>query len=302
MPNAHRFVSSISLVVLAAASACTTAERGVRTSGATIVDDFGDTVRIGASPQRVVSLNPSTTELIFAIGAGARLVGRTHWDTYPDSTRFVPDLGDGMRPNVEAVIAARPDLVLLYASAENRAARDAFRHAGIQTLTQRIDLTQDFARAIVTLGRVLGDTVRATVVRDSVLASLARARNITAGLKRPRVFWLMWESPMLAVGRGSFLNELLETAGADNIFADLAAPSPQVTFEEIVRRDPDVLLVGPTRVGALPADPRWRPLRAVRDGRVVTYDTMIVSRPGVRLGQAALHLARLLHPELRASK
>ena len=302
MHTAHRFVSLLAFVALAVAPACAPPDRRAVTSGVAIVDDFGDTVRVGARPQRIVSLNPATTELLFAIGAGARLVGRTHWDTYPDSARLVPDLGDGMRPNIEAVIAARPDLVLLYASAENRAARDAFRHAGIQTLTQRIDLTQDFARGIVVLGRVVGDTARAIVVRDSVLASLARARSLTAGLKRPRVFWLLWESPMLAVGSGSFLNELLETAGADNIFADLTAPSPQVTFEEIVRRDPDFLLVGPSRVAALPGDPRWRPLRAVRQRGVVTYDTLIVARPGVRLGEAAMYLARLFHPELRAQK
>jgi ABC-type Fe3+-hydroxamate transport system substrate-binding protein len=292
----------LAFAALAAVPACAPPDRRAATSGVATVDDFGDTVRAGARSQRIVSLNPATTELLFAIGAGARLVGRTHWDTYPDSARLVPDLGDGMRPNIEAVIAARPDLVLLYASAENRAARDAFRHAGIQTLTQRIDLTEDFARGIVVLGRVVGDTARAIIVRDSVLASLARARSMTTGLKRPRVFWLLWESPMLAVGRGSFLNELIETAGADNIFADLAAPSPQVTFEEIVRRDPDVLLVGPSRVAALPGDPRWRPLRVVREGGVVTYDTLIVARPGVRLGEAAMYLARLFHPELRAQK
>lgn len=299
---AHRFVPCFALVVLVGVLACTAAERGAPVSDIIAVDDFGDTLRLAAPPQRIVSLNPATAELVFAIGAGARLVGRTHWDTYPDSARFVPDLGDGMRPNVEAVIAARPDLVLLYASAENRAARDAFRGAGIQTLTQRINRSDEFARAIVVLGRALGDTVRATIVRDSVLASLARARTLTAGLARPRVFWVMWESPVMAVGKGSFLNELLEAAGAENIFADLAAPSPQVTFEEIVRRDPDVLLIGPSRAGGLPRDPRWRPLRAVRTGHVVTYDTLIVSRPGVRLGEAAVHLARLLHPELRAPK
>jgi ABC-type Fe3+-hydroxamate transport system substrate-binding protein len=295
---------------LLAVLGCTAAERDARapsahspsahSPSAHVIDAFGDTLFAGAPLTRIASLNPVTAELVFAIGAGGRLVGRTHWDTWPDSARLVPDLGDGMRPNVEVIMAAHPDLVLLYASAENRAARDAFRRNGIQTLTQRIDRVGDFASAVMQLGQVLGDTVRAAVVRDSVLASLERARARTAGLRKTRVLWALWEAPLMAVGHGSFLNDLLDAAGAENIFGDVAAPSPQVTFEEVVRRDPDVILIGPQRAPALRIDPRWRALRAVRDNHVFGYDTLIVSRPGVRLGEAAMYLAELLHPELRA--
>src|SRR5690606_6395326 len=151
----------------------------------------GDTIAAGHA-QRIASLNPATTELVFAMGAGDRLVGRTHWDTYPDSARLVPDLGDGMRPNIEAVLAARPDLVLLYASGENRAARDAFRRAGIATLALRIDQIAHFARAMDALGMVIGDSTRAADVRDSVLASVATARERSRGLPRVRVVWPLW--------------------------------------------------------------------------------------------------------------
>jgi ABC-type Fe3+-hydroxamate transport system substrate-binding protein len=279
------------------AFACSPASRGDAPARAvvTVVDDFGDTVALGSAPRRIVSLNPATTELLFAIGAGNRLVGRSHWDTYPDSARLVTDLGNGMRPNVEAVLAAHPDLVLLYASAENRAARDAFHRAHIATLTQRVDRIDDFARAVHTLGLALGDTTRANAITDSVLGTLARVRALTSGLKRPRVFWPMWESPLLATGHGSFFSELLDAAGATNIFDDLSAPSPQVTFEEVVKRDPDVVLEG-SHHGLTAA--RWQSVRAVRTGRVIVYDTLIVGRPGVRLGEAAMHLANLLHPEL----
>jgi ABC-type Fe3+-hydroxamate transport system substrate-binding protein len=281
--------------ILAAVVACATPASDTPTDAPTHLDDFGDTIVAGRA-QRIASLNPATTELIFAMGAGDRLVGRTHWDAYPDRATQVPDLGDGMRPNIEAVFAARPDLVLLYASAENRAARDAFRRAGIATLTLRIDAVADFARAMEHLGTTLGDSSRAAAVRDSVLTSIDRARALTQGRGAPRVVWPLWESPLLVVGRGSFLHELLDVAGAQNVFGDLDAPSPPVTFEEVVRRDPDVILVGPNRAATLAADRRWRTLRAVREGRVLVYDTLKVGRPGVRLGEAALHLATLLHP------
>jgi ABC-type Fe3+-hydroxamate transport system substrate-binding protein len=300
--HSYRFVPYSGVLVLAAVLACATPERSMPDSAGRALDAFGDTLPAGPPPRRIVSLSPAATELVFALGAGARLVGRTHWDTSPDSARLVPDMGDGMRPNTERVLAASPDLVLLYASVENRAARDAFRRAGIATLAQRIDRVADFATGVVQVGRALGDTARALVVRDSVLATIARARALTAGLARPRVLWPLWEAPLLAVGRGSYLNDLLDAAGAENIFADLAAPSPQVTFEEAVRRDPGILLIGPSRAAVLRADPRWNALRAVRDGHVVTYDTMLVGRPGVRMGEAAMHLAALLHPGLRAAR
>jgi iron complex transport system substrate-binding protein len=302
------FVPRVAVVTLACAlgsvlaCACTVTERGARVPSARETDAFGDTLIAGPAPRRIASLNPAATEIVFALGAGARLVGRTRWDTYPDSARRVPDMGDGVRPNVELVLGAHPDLVLLYASAENRAARDAFRRNGIATLTQRIDRVVDFADAVMQLGRALGDTSRALDVRDSVNATLGKARALTSGLAKPRVLWPLWEAPLMAVGRGSFLDELLDAAGAVNVFGDLAAPSPQVTYEEVVRRDPDLVLMGPARAAALRADPRWRVLRAVREGHVITYDTMLVGRPGVRMGEGAMHLAMLLHPELRGAR
>jgi ABC-type Fe3+-hydroxamate transport system substrate-binding protein len=295
--HSYRFVPYVAFIALA----CATGEHGARPRAATIVDDFGDTVAVGAAPQRIVSLNPATTELVFAIGAGTRLAGRSHWDNYPDSAKLVADLGNAMRPNVEAVLAAHPDIVLLYASADNRPARDALHRAGIATLSQRFDRVSDFAAAVQLLGRVLGDSAQAKLVVDTVLASLERARALTKGLPRPKVFWPMWESPLLATGHGSFFNDLLEAAGATNIFGDLAAPSPQVSFEAVVKRDPDFVMAGETN-GPLTRIPRWQSVRAVRTGHILVYDTLMVGRPGVRLGEAAMHLAKLLHPELAAQR
>lgn len=297
--HSNRFVPHFATTLMAAcAIACARTPDTTPRTAMIVVDAFGDTQFAGPAPMRIVSLNPATTELVFALGAGSRMVGRTRWDSYPDSALLVPNLGDGMRPNVEAVMAAKPDLVLLYSSQENRPARDAFRRAGVRTFTQRFDRIADFERGIMELGRIIGDTVKAQAVRDSVSRTLAHARELTAALGKPRVMWPVWEAPLMVIGRGSFLNELLDAAGASNIFADIDAPSPQVTLEEAVKRDPDIVLVGSTN-GPMQRDAKWRALRAVREGHVIVYDTAIVSRPGVRLGEAAMHLAKLLHAELR---
>jgi iron complex transport system substrate-binding protein len=261
------------------------------------VDDAGDRLPPPAPRSRIVSLSPATTEILFALGAGDRVVGRTRWDAWPPEARLVPDLGDGIRPSIETVIDARPDLVVLYASGENRDASRALRAAGIPVIALRIDLIAHFERATLLLGDQVGAPGRARAVVDSVRTTLERVRRVTSTrASRPTVFMLSWETPLMTIGAGSFLTELVDIAGGRNVFGDLAGPSPQVSFEEVLRRNPDFILGRPGTVEKLAGSERWRTLPAVRDGRVLVMDTVLVGRPGVRLGEAAVSIARLLHP------
>jgi ABC-type Fe3+-hydroxamate transport system substrate-binding protein len=261
-------------------------------------DDFGDTLSLRAPPRRIVSLNPATTELFFALGAGDRLVGRTHFDLYPPAAKAVQDLGSAIPPNVESVLGVRPDLVLLYASESNREPAARLHAAGVPTLTLRIDHIADFRRAVGLLGRVVGDSARAILVVDSVSRTLERVRAATQGKPRLTAFWKAWDSPVIAIGGGSFLSELVDIAGGKNIYGDDPRPAFDVTIEDVVRRDPDVVFAGPESGERMRAAPAWRALRAVREGRILIVDTMLVGRPGVRLGEAAVSLARLMHPGL----
>ena len=259
-------------------------------------DDFGDTLILRDAPQRIVSLNPSTTELLFAIGAGGRLVGRTTYDRWPESALAIPDLGPGLRPNVESVLAARPDLVLLYASDDNRDAARRLRAAGVATAAYRVDRIADFRRVTLALGALTGDSAAARATVDSVGATIERVRAATASLPRPSVFWPLYDQPLLATGGGSFLNELIDVAGGTNVYGFLREPSPRITVEDLLQRDPEVILLSPESRARYVADPRWRALRAVRGDRLLVVDTMLVFRPGPRLGEAARSVARLLHP------
>ena len=270
-------------------------ERQPATSSA-VTDDFGDTLRVGPAPKRIVSLNPTTTELLFAIGAGPRVVGRTSYDIFPADVRTVADLGPGLRPNVEAVLAVHPDLVLLYASADNRDAARRLRAAGVATAAYRIDRIADMVRVASLLGRLTGDTAAAHRTVDSVSATLDRVRKATATLPHPTLFWPLWESPLLSVGRGSFLNELIEIAGGRNVFADLPQPSPAVTFEELLRRDPDIIVASEASRRRLEANDRFQTLRAVREHHFAAIDSTVATGPSARVGASAVALARLLHP------
>ncbi len=264
-------------------------------------DDFGVPLPTDARfASRVVSLNPTATEVIFAFGADSALVGRSRWDEFPAEASRIPALGDGIKPNVEAVLAAKPSLVVLYATAENRAAADAFRRAGIATIALRVDRVSQFMSLCARLGVALGRAERAGVVADSVQQTLDRVRALTANSPKVRVVWPLWQSPVLVVGGGSYIDELLEIAGATNVFHEMASPSPQVSVEEIAKRDPQVVIASEKSAKQLRASAGWQAVRAVRENRIVIDDPKVTGRPSVVLGMAAVSLAQLLHPELAA--
>jgi len=292
-----RSIVGVAIVVLGAL-ACGGSSQAERAQGApVVVDDFGDSVAVHPVAQRIISLDPVTTELLFTMGAGARVVGRSKWDGWPLAALEVPDVGDAMQPNVEAILARRPDLVVLYASPSNRTAATRLQEAGVRTLAVRTDAVTDLRRIATALGALLDDSLAASGAVDSTLRAVDSVRALApTSDRRPSVAWIVWDDPLIVIGGGSYRSELLAVAGVANAFADMAAPSPQLSVEELVRRDPDVLIVGERMAARFASDARWRQLRAVRDRRLVFPDTGIVGRPGVRMGEAARHLRELLRP------
>ncbi|HRN53860.1 MAG TPA: helical backbone metal receptor [Gemmatimonadaceae bacterium] len=289
-----RWVAPATLLLLAMACG---GERAVPDSAAAadeVVDDFGDTLRFSAPAQRIVSLNPVTTELLFALDAGDRVVGRTSWDLFPEAAKAVTDLGPGMGPNVEAVLGQRPDLVLLYASESNRVAAQQLRAAGVATLTHRTDKVADLQRVLPVIAAAIAADSIGRLVADSVRASVDAVREMPRPSEPVRAFWHIWDAPLLTIGGGSYMSELLDIAGAVNVFADAEQPSPAVSLEEVARRNPDVILAGPNNARKIRASPLWQAVPAVRAGRILVIDTTIVGRPGVRMGEAARFLRRAL--------
>ena len=266
--------------------------------GVSITDDWGRTVALAAPARRVVSLSPASTEILFALGAGPRLVGRTRYDDWPAEARAVPAVGEGIGPNVEAVAARRPDLVVLYASAANRAALSGLSALGIPVAVLKLDVSSDVVRAARRLGTLTGtaDAADSLVAAfgDSLRAVEARDARV---LRRPRLYVDVWADPPMTVGRGSYLSEVVEAAGAVNVFGDLGASAAPVSLETIVQRDPDAVLVlapDTTRPPDLASRPGWRAVRAVREGRILVVDASLYGRPGPRMPAAAADLARRL--------
>ena len=265
-----------------------------------LTDDMGRPVALAAPARRIVSLLPSATETLLALDARDRLVGRTRYDRDP-SIAAVTDIGGGLDPNVEALVGLRPDLVITSAGHARGDLADRLATAGIATLAIRIEDTTDAYRSMLTIARAIGDSARGVVLVDAIRSDLRRVAASVTG-RRPRVFYVVFNDPPMTAGPNSFIGQLLDVAGAENIFADVDRNWATVTMEEIVKRAPDIVIL-PT--GELPASslaklraqPGWSSLAAVREGRVAFVDGDLVNRPGARMGAAA----RALHDALAAS-
>lgn len=272
-------------------TACRTAVSAGRAG--TLVDDAGDTVRVASTARRVVSLIPATTELLFAIGAGSAVVGRTEWCDYPAAASRVPNLGDGINPNVEAVLASRPDLVILYNSAQNAGIASRLRSLGIASIRLNTDALSDVGRVGRILGRLTGHARGADSVAAVLDTALAHA-TAPAGTRRPRVLLLVWEQPPMTIGRGSFLNELVERAGGVNLFADVVSSAGTVSIEAVAARDPDIILTTAAGPASFVERPEWQAVRAVRERRFLPITGSEFNRPSPRAAAAIRELARRL--------
>jgi iron complex transport system substrate-binding protein len=248
------------------------------------------------SALRIVSVVPSVTELIVALGAAERLSARTAYD---DDARLhaLPSLGRTMQPSSEAVLALQPDLYIDAAYAHSAEQARAFAQRGVQTLTTNLQTFADVRALIDTLGALLDLQERAGSL-NSQLEQRMSALHRAAPAKRPTALYLIWPNPGRIAGGGTYIDEVLQLAGARNAFADVAG-WPQVTIESVVARNPDYIIVPAGRAQFNSAElrnlPGWRQLNAVRNGRVVAVPSELLERPGLRALDGAELLRRLLH-------
>lgn len=256
-----------------------------------VVDDAGDTVRLPRPARRIVSLIPSANETLLALGAGDRIVGRTRYDEAPELAAL-PSVGGGLDPSLETLLSLRPELVIAWASEKRSAVRYRLEEMGIPVFAVDPQDTADVFRSIHALGALTGRSPAADSLAASIRGELEEVRTSVAGRPRPSVFFVVWNDPPMTAGPETFVAQLIGVAGGRTVFPDLRANWPQVSMEEIVRRQPEVVVLPVGEDGALSlerlrAAPGWRDLRAVREGRVATVPANLVSRPGPHVGEAA---------------
>jgi len=271
-------------------------------SAVAATDDAGRAVRLLHPARRIVSLIPSATEALVAIGARDRLVGRTNFDHGP-GIDSLPSVGGGMDPSLEALLALRPDLVLGWETHDDQRLRERLEELGIPVFAIKAEDTTDVFRTLHNLGTLTHRAPAADSLSASLRSQLAEVRASVAGRPAPSVFFLVWNDPPMTAGPNTFISQLLGVAGGRNVFSDAGQDWPNVAMEEIVHRQPDFLVLpqgekgGAHDVDKLRGEPGWRDLRAMREGRVVTIPADLMNRPGPGMGEAARRLRDALHPE-----
>jgi iron complex transport system substrate-binding protein len=253
----------------------------------------------GGPPARVVSLAPSLTEILWALGAGERVVGVCAQCDYPPAVAALPRMGTYLAPSVEAVIAARPDLVVVVPSPGNREAVRALERVGVRVLVVH-DRTLDDLRATVrTVAGALGLAAAGERLVTEIDGGLAAVHARVAGLPARRVLLVVGHSPLVVAGAGTLQDELVTIAGGTNVAADAGQAWPQISPEVVVARAPEVIVDAAmgTEAGGRDLFAALTTVPAVRDGRVVRIAGDALFRAGPRVVEAARVLARAIHPE-----
>jgi iron complex transport system substrate-binding protein len=271
--------------------------------GAVALSACARRVPSAAAGRRVVSIAPSTTEAVFALGAGADLVGRSRHCDHPAEAAVLPVVGGYADPSVEAIVALTPTLVIGARGPAGPALEQTLHAHGIETYFPETESIGQIEAMLQRLGELLGRPADAERLLGAMRGRIAEVEASVHGRARPRAIMLFDVTPIVAAGPGSFPDELLRRAGADNVIVRGGA-YPTIGIEHLLALDPDVLLdgisdggvaVGQGRVASLRNDPGWRDLRAMRAGAVRAIDSSAVLRPGPRIGDGLAALARAVH-------
>ncbi len=259
----------------------------------TVTDDRGHTVSFERSPQRIVSLLPSLTETVCELDQCQRLVGVDRYSNHPASLQRLPKVGGGLDPNIEMVLALRPDVVLMATSSR---ASERFQALGIKVLAFDPKTHADVQRILLKLGQLL-EVADAQKVWRAIDASVsAAAQSVPASVRGTRVYFEVNQGPY-AAGEASFIGETLKRLGVKNIVTPDLGPFPKLNPEYVVRANPDVIMVGQLSADGLMQRPGWRQLRALRENRFCVFpveQANILVRPGPRMGEAARLMANCL--------
>jgi iron complex transport system substrate-binding protein len=271
----------------------------------TLTDDAGREVSLAAEPEAIVSLAPSNTEIVCALDACDRLVGVTDFDDYPPEVVDIDKVVTMAQVDVEAVVAAAPDLVLAAGNGLTpTAVIDQLSELGLAVIVLYPESLDEVAADIELVGTAIGQEEEAAAVVEAMDARIAAVEEAVAGIERPRTFYevSVFEGVIYTAGEGSFLASLIDTAGGEPITGD--ALSTSIEVEDLVAADPELILLGDATYDetitpeSVAARPGWDALTAVEDGRVVVVtEDVVITRPGPRIVDGLEALARHIQPD-----
>jgi iron complex transport system substrate-binding protein len=277
-------------------------------SGVTITDVAGRTITIAAPPKRIISLAPSTTEILFAIGLAPKIVATDDFSDYPAEAKNLPKIG-GLNAayNFEQIVALKPDLIFAAGITPPEAIKtlEDLKLPVVVVGAEKTTFDSIF-NDIGVVGRATGQAEQATQVTSAMNDQLAALKaKLAAAQEKPLVYWeLDATDPAkpFSVGPGNFVGDMIALAGGTNVFEKAESPFPQVSAEQVVAANPDVIILSDAAYGATVESvlkrPGWQVINAVKQQRVAPIDDNLVSRPGPRIVAGLEATARIIHPEL----
>ncbi|MBK8466366.1 MAG: cobalamin-binding protein [Chloracidobacterium sp.] len=259
-----------------------------------VTDDLGRTVTVPVKITRAVSLAPSLTENIFAVGAGDRLVGVTTFCNYPEAAKSIAKIGDTMNPNMESIVALKPDVVFVSTASQIEAFTKTLEANGIAVYVTNPKDLEGLFENLTNLGRLFGTESAADIL---VTQLRDRSNKCFIPVRAPqRVFVQISKEPLFTIGRGAFVTELVKTAGGISVTADVESAYPKISKETASALDPEVIILSESDDNKEPNEV-FNNSPAVKKGRVFKINADLLSRPGPRLVDALDQIAKDLHPE-----
>jgi len=273
------------------------------TPAGAVVDDLGRAVNIEKIPQRIISLSPSNTEILFALGLGEKVVGVTEFCDYPLKAKDKEKIGGFSTPDIEKIIALEPDLILA-GSIHDREIIPALEERGFTIFALAPKNLDEILEDIRIVGEITGKAEEAFELVAQMESRIGEVTDKTKELEKPTVFYITWHDPLWSVGSGTIINELIEKAGGINIFQDITGHKV-VGIETLIVRNPEVIIAC-TGHGEAEGEPfewakeesRLRVTEARKDNRVYQIDADLVSRQGPRMVEALEEFALFIHPEI----
>jgi len=273
------------------------AEAGLKT----ITDELGRQVKVSHSPQRIISLSPGTTEALFALGLGERIVGVTSYCNYPEEASRKERVGDTLNPSIERIVALKPDLVIISTASQLQDLAERLNKLGIPTYISNPRTLSEILSSMERIGDLCGVKDRAEQVVAELRRRIDEVRKKVNGLSRLRVFYILQTEPLFTVGKGAYATDLIWLAGGESISKDELNPWPQFSRETAIARKPEVIILSGDARGVVTAghfnQRQFQSTPAVKQGRVYRINADLVERPGPRIVDGLEEIARLLHPE-----
>ena len=264
-----------------------------------VKDKSGETVCVKKVPERIVSLAPSLTELVFDLNAGSRLVGRTSRCNFPEEAARVLEIGPYMAPDFEKLLTVKPDLVLAPKNGMRPELVYRIKSLGIPVYVDDSGSIEDINQLIMNLGVLLNKNVDAVNLVTQIEIRRKKLADVISELEKASVLFVVGINPLVVAGSTSFLSSMLSEAGGRNVVNELSSPYPKFSMEEVMRQNPDVIFMLDKECHGVDCLNYWKNfqfLKAVKNKRVYEVNSDLMSRPGARTIEALEALANHLHP------